>query len=685
MGETNYNIGINFQTNTEQSKSEIKSLMQTMEELAKTVGKVSSKFKKDNATAIEQFSKEIQNSTDKVAKANEIFASLSKQIDKVSSKKTQAVAVGDTKSIAKYSKELSILLDRQKAFYSVAKSDSSINQEISSYEARQVKLQQSLDTQRKFIEVRREEVILAQQQKEYEEFRKLEAQSILNIENQELTKKEQLRQQQEQLVESMKAMAASDALQKFMLSLDPTKQKLAELSEKMNVARGNFIELKMAGENTKSAEDSIKRIKKQMDKLQESTQKSSSWVGKLMGRIRNISIYRMIRSGIKWLTSGVSEGIKGLAQYSGDVNSTLSNLKNSLGQIRNTLAISFASVLQTLEPLITKLSDMLVDLVNSFNLAMAKMQGKNVYTKAKKAADDYAKSAEKARKLSFDTFEVLSGGNQNSTKDLFEEGSVTEDANELSEIFSKIFKIIKQIWGIAKKIIDYLIESKIIDSILSIVSPLLEVVSILIDFLQPILLWLGDFIGTLSDQISGALSLISGLLKICTLDFKNAGESILKGLAKLAQGIINMIIDALNVVITLINAIIKPIDWIASLFGAKPNTVQIPKIPHVNIGGYETGGIPSKSELFYMNENGVPEALVNTGGSQTNVINIDQLSEGMRRGFIQAIYDTDLIGAIREQSGTTLMVDKDVLGSTVASSAGFRNEMNRRNANLNLI
>lgn len=58
--------------------------------------------------------------------------------------------------------------------------------------------------------------------------------------------------------------------------------------------------------------------------------------------------------------------------------------------------------------------------------------------------------------------------------------------------------------------------------------------------------------------------------------------------------------------------------------------------------GFENGGIPEKSELFYMNEHGVPEALINTGGSQTNVINIDQLSEGMRRGFVQAIQDTGL-------------------------------------------
>lgn len=481
-------------------------------------------------------------------------------------------------------------------------------------------------------------------------------------------------------------LSARDSLNKFMLSLDPTRQKLEELKEKMQAAQEEFIKLDMASQNTNNAKRNIAKLAKEMEKLEESSKKSSGWVGKLMGRIRNIAIYRGIRTALRWFTSGINEGLQGLAQYSGDVNSTMSNINNSLNQVRNTLAISFASILQTIEPIITKLSDMLVDLINAFNLAMAKMQGKNAYTKAKKATDDYAKSAEKARKLSFDTFEVLSGGdNKTAAKELFEEGNVNEDASELSNTFEKIFEIISRVWRIAKKIIDYVIESGLLDSILSIVAPLLEVVNILLDLLKPALMWIADFISTVSQQISGALSFIGGLLKILTGDFKSAGESILKGLARLANGIINMVIDALNIVVTVINSIIKPIDWIASLFGAKPDTVQIPKIPHVHIGGYENGGIPSKSELFYMNEYGIPEALVNTGNSQTNVINIDQLSEGMRRGFIQAIYDTGLISAIRENNGSTIMIDKDILGQTVASSAGFRNEVNRRNANLNLI
>ena len=55
------------------------------------------------------------------------------------------------------------------------------------------------------------------------------------------------------------------------------------------------------------------------------------------------------------------------------------------------------------------------------------------------------------------------------------------------------------------------------------------------------------------------------------------------------------------------------------------------------VDGYATGGIPKKSELFYMNEHGIPEALINTGGTETNVINQQQLKSLVRDGFIEAM------------------------------------------------
>lgn len=95
--------------------------------------------------------------------------------------------------------------------------------------------------------------------------------------------------------------------------------------------------------------------------------------------------------------------------------------------------------------------------------------------------------------------------------------------------------------------------------------------------------------------------------------------------------------------------------------------------------GFENGGIPAKSELFYMNENGVPEALINTGGTKTNVINIDQLSEGMRRGFVEAIYETGL----NKNGNITIKVDGNINNSAVARAIfpALKVESQRRGGN----
>ena len=97
------------------------------------------------------------------------------------------------------------------------------------------------------------------------------------------------------------------------------------------------------------------------------------------------------------------------------------------------------------------------------------------------------------------------------------------------------------------------------------------------------------------------------------------------------------------------------------------------------LSGFEQGGIPAKSELFYMNENGVPEALVNTGGRETNVINIDQLSEGMRRGFVQAIYETGL----NEKANITIRLDGNINDSALARAIfpALKTESKRRGGN----
>lgn len=495
---------------------------------------------------------------------------------------------------------------------------------------------------------------------------------------------------------------AHKALEAFERSLDPTREKLYQLQQKLEASRDAFVKLASSQQNTSGAEQSIKKITKQMQKLEESTQKSAGWFSKLMGRIRNIAIYRAIRSVIKSITSSFQEGLNNFAQYSESANKTITNLNSSVNQIKNTMGIALGQVLIALEPIIRSLADAFVDLINAFNLAMSKKTGQP-FIKAKKYADNYAESLKKVNKLSFDAFESLSGDSKTNPADMFEEGDVIEDANSLSKIFEILIELITSIGSLVSRIINRLIDSGALDKILKIVENIVvSIGELLIDLID------SGALNTILDVITDIASVGLSIVKVISDIIRALQEAgALKAvLLAIATGFVAVKMAAIGAALASAVAFVSahPIIGGALVTAAGVAIVsllsrllqsgldKIPKVTSTSAGAgfggggggrFADGGIPNKSELFWMNENGVPEALVNTGGSQTNVINIDQLSEGMRRGFVQAIYDTGLLNAM-QQGSSTIVVDKDVLGRTVAESAGFRNEVNRRNVSLNL-
>lgn len=436
--------------------------------------------------------------------------------------------------------------------------------------------------------------------------------------------------------------------------------------------------------SVKSAGQALGQFARWSQNIVKSTKKSSTWIDRLWGRIRNISIYKMIRTGIKWVTSGFREGLQNFAQYNGEVNSTVSELNANLKQIRNTMGISLAYTLQSLQPLIESVLNGITEGLNAFNLALAKMQGKDQFTKAKKNVEDYSKSLEKAKKLSFDTFEALnSGDSATSPQNMFEQANIDENESKLSRFFERIFAFIQNVGDAIGRIFERLSKTDIFDKLLTIAENIANAISgVIIELLD------SGALDTILNVITEIWKVFSVIIKatasfVSYLNQIGALKPILYGIAAAWVAIKIAAIGA---------AIASAAAWVAQhpitgsiiIAGAITTATLIAKNAlERQTAGYAEGGIPAKSELFYMNENGVPEALVNTGGSQTNVINIDQLSEGMRRGFVQAIYDTGLLNAM-QQGSSTIVVDKDVLGRTVAESAGFRNEVNRRNVSLNL-
>ena len=429
----------------------------------------------------------------------------------------------------------------------------------------------------------------------------------------------------------------------------------------------------------------IKQIVKDTNELGEVAKKAAGPWQKLWGRIRNISIYRAIRTGLKWITSGFREGLDNLGQYSDSVNKTMSNLNGSLQQIRNTMGIAFASVLQSLEPLLTTLADSLVDIINSFNLAMAKMSGKNVYTKAKKNVDDYAASLQKAQKFSFDTFEVLSGSSQASPQEMFEESNVNEDANDLSDLLATIFEIIKSISDIVNQVFSKLIDSGQLKSIFNIISSIAQSIGDIIVSLID-----NGTLETIIDAVMDIVTFGSQILKIFAyvIGYLNKIGALKYILLGVATAFVAIKVAAMGAAIASAAQWIfaHPIIGTAMISAAALGLAGIASMIQSDIEGFANGGFTT-ANFIATNENGKREWIGRNAGA-TAVVNDTQMSDimyeavrrGSAEGMVQAIYETGLADAV----GQTVTINGTNINDSAFARAIFpalKAESTRRGGN----
>ena len=82
-------------------------------------------------------------------------------------------------------------------------------------------------------------------------------------------------------------------------------------------------------------------------------------------------------------------------------------------------------------------------------------------------------------------------------------------------------------------------------------------------------------------------------------------------------------------------------------------TLNLPtSLPKLNVAWYEQGGFPTSGDLFFANENGVPE-MIGRIGNQTAVANNDQIATSLTNALISALNQYDFGGG---QSPTTIYI-----------------------------
>ena len=119
-----------------------------------------------------------------------------------------------------------------------------------------------------------------------------------------------------------------------------------------------------------------------------------------------IAKYRLIRSLIRTITEGFSEGTKNLYAWSdaldGHFAASMDRLATSTLYLKNALGTLVGPLMEALEPALSWIIDRIVDAINYFNMFVAAISGKSTYTAALRTAttwgDSVADSAGKAAK-----------------------------------------------------------------------------------------------------------------------------------------------------------------------------------------------------------------------------------------------------------------------------------------------
>lgn len=137
----------------------------------------------------------------------------------------------------------------------------------------------------------------------------------------------------------------------------------------------------------------LKKITTGIFGLDKATKKNNASLG--------MSLKTMIKYGIgveslftliNKLRSAMQEGMKNLAQYSGNTNATISGLMSSLEQCKNALATAFDPILQAVAPALNYLISLVTAAATAVAQLIAALTGKNTFVKAAKVQKDYAKS-----------------------------------------------------------------------------------------------------------------------------------------------------------------------------------------------------------------------------------------------------------------------------------------------------
>ena len=433
--------------------------------------------------------------------------------------------------------------------------------------------------------------------------------------------------------------------------------KISKVTNKTQLLK---LQLEMVQESLKKSGLSQKEIislKKQELSLEKQLSGNKGPAGNLIKQFGRVAMYRAIRTVLKEITQAFTEGIGGLARYSSEVRGTMSNLTSSFAQVKASISVALYQPLMILEPVITTISQSIVGLSNGLSYLFAKIRGSNTYMRVNTEYWKEYQNAINGTLLSFDTFETLSANQNIDYSKMFEEVEVS--ASSFAKELGNAKGILDAIGIILGAFATYKIMSWIFDGG---IKKLTQGLGGIKDKIQNI-----SAAGAIA---SASFAFITSIINLIDVIKNWKSSSLVTQITAITAAV-----AALAAVILTIIAVVKK-SAVLKAIGVGVGAVGT-ILAGVSAMKFADGGIMEGAGTMYAIAGEAGPEVVAQGSAGTGVLNVEQFSDAMVSALVR-------YGAARDNGGNGVIeIDGNRLGTYIAGNKGFRNEANRRNANLN--
>ena len=438
--------------------------------------------------------------------------------------------------------------------------------------------------------------------------------------------------------------------EKYREKMNSIKKPVEVLEEKLRRVKETLKQQGLSEDKINSLTAQRLNLEKQIEKLKKP---KKTFFSTLFERFKSVAIYRTIRNVLKEIVNAFKESLSGIAMKSDAFNESFSKITSSIEQVKASMGVAFYQVLIVLEPVITNLSNLVVNFANGISYLMAKVSGSNTYLKVNTEYLKNYRDAMQGTLLEFDDFTTLSS-NQNMDYDKMFEEVKTDTADWTKELEGAI-------------------------------APLTTILTLMTLIFGPKMFkWIKE-IGTgiktfytsgimpMASVLSGAFLILDGILGIINWDESTHWLTKVLDLVKLIAGALAVVFGIWSMITHGAVGWVKAVAGIAAAVGLAATVTS-------GITGYANGGNFRTGDFFVANENGNTELIASSNSGGGSVMNLDQWAQISEASFFNALSKYDAA-----QNGQSGGLDIDKLGTAIARSNGFRNEINRRNVGLNLV